>query len=252
MVCWLKALFLGTTLTIVSCSNTTNESAASETVYLTQIPTVAIPTLASTSTITAATQEPVPQPIPELLIWPRFEPEIYPSTPDEAATAFAAQIAETTVQPRPAVVDGQTATAQLPRTAEDGSSFGLASTIYLQQVQLPDSTLVWVVTSALSPDIVVESPAVGELLAGGTVVVGEGNGFEGTIILEIEDQDGLLGLAIADGGALGENLPFVAQLPFSERPASGNWANLIGFTTSAVDGSLSALTMLPMRLLDGS
>ena len=58
--------------------------------------------------------------------------------------------------------------------------------------------------------------------------------------------DGLLGLALAQGGALGQNLPFETQLPFDERPTSGNWATLTGFTDSAADGSLSALTMLPM------
>ena len=54
------------------------------------------------------------------------------------------------------------------------------------------------------------------------------------------------------GGALGENLPFETQLPFDERPASDDWAILVGYTTSAVDGSISALTMLPMRLVEGS
>ena len=144
------------------------------------------------------------------------------------------------------------ATAQLPRLAEDGTPFGVATTIHLQEVQLDDGSLAWVVISAQSKDIVVESPAIGELLAGGTVVVGEGNGFEGTIVFQVEDQDGLLGLSLAQGGALGENLPFETPLPFDERPASGDWAILVGYTTSAVDGSLSALTMLPMRLVDGS
>ena len=145
-----------------------------------------------------------------------------------------------------------TATAELPRLAEDGTLFGLATTIQLQQVQPDDGTTAWVVISAQSEDIVVESPAVGELLATGTVVKGEGQGFEGTIVFQIEDQDGPLGMALAQGGALGENLPFETQLPFDQRPASGNWAILSGYTTSAVDGSISALTMLPMRLVDGS
>jgi hypothetical protein len=136
--------------------------------------------------------------------------------------------------------------------AEDGSPFGVATRIHMQQVQLGDDSLAWVVISAQSDDIVVESPMVGELLAGGTLVTGEGKGFEGTIVFQIEDQDGLLGLALAQGGALGENLPFETPLPFDQRPASGDWATLTGFTDSAADGSLSALTMLPMRLVDGS
>jgi len=179
---------------------------------------------------------------------------VWPRTPDEAATEFALQVArgERVAVPRPAVQTEMTATAELPRIAEDGSMFGLASTIHMQQVQLDDGSLAWVVISAQSEDIVVELPAVGELLAGGTLVQGEGNGFEGTIVFQVEDQDGLLGLALAQGGALGENLPFEISLPFDQRPASGDWATLTGFTDSAVDGSLSALTMLPMRLVDGS
>ncbi|MYG94737.1 MAG: hypothetical protein F4138_07135 [Acidimicrobiia bacterium] len=191
---------------------------------------------------------------PELLVWPRFEPEVWPRSPDEAAMAFAQHIArgDRVAQPRPAIQSGITATAELPRLAEDGTSFGVATTIHLQQVQLVDGSLAWVVMMALSDDIVVDFPAVGALLAGGTFVLGEGRGFEGTILFQLEDQLGQLGFAFAQGGALGENLPFKTHLLFAQRPASGLWATLIGSTQSAVDGSLLALTMLPMRLVDGS
>ena len=145
-----------------------------------------------------------------------------------------------------------TATAELPRLAEDGAPFGLASTISMQEAQLDDGTTAWVVVNAWSEEIVVDSPAIGELLAGGTVLVGEGQGFEGTIVFQIEDRDGLLGTALAQGGAMGENLPLETSLPFNQRPASGDWATLTGYTTSAADGSISSLTMLPMRLVDGS
>lgn len=228
-----------------------DEVAAEEIVDLDEIPTVVIPTPAPTPT---AIPDPTPIPFPELLVWPRFELEAWPRTPDEAAAGFARQVArgERAAVPRPAVQSEETATAELPRLAEDGSPFGLASTIQMQQLQLDDGSLAWVVISAQSDDIVVEFPAVGELLVGGTLVRGEGKGFEGTIVLQIEDQDGVLGLALAQGGALGENLPFEISLPFDQRPASGDWAVLTGYTTSAVDGSISSLTMLPMRLVDGS
>ena len=216
-------------------------------------PPTAFPTAAPTATPTPLPTA-TPIPLPNLLVWPTTAPPEWPRTPDEAAAAFAQRVArgERAAAPRPAVQQGTTATAELPRLAEDGTPFGLASVIHLQEVELEDGTTAWVVLSAQSPDIVVDSPAVGELLAGGTVVVGEGQGFEGTIVLQIEDQDGLLGMALAQGGALGENLPFRAQLPFNQRPASGDVAVLVGYTDSAVDGSLSALTMLPMRLVDGS
>ena len=224
-----------------------------ETVDLDAVPTVPLQTPSPTPTPTAS-PEPTPPPLPELRVWPTFDPAEWPRTPDQAAAAFARHVAlgERAADPSPALQDGTTATAQLPRLAEDGSPFGVATTISMQEAQLDDGSLTWVVISAQSKDIVVESPTVGELLAGGTVVVGEGNGFEGTIVFQIEDQDGLLGLALAQGGALGENQPFETQLPFDERPASGDWAILVGYTTSAADGSLSALTMLPMRLVDAS
>lgn len=227
------------------------EEVVGETVDLDETPTVIVPTPSPTPT---ATPEPTAIPFPELLVWPTFEPEAWPRTPDEAAAGFAQQVAqgERAAEPLPAAQTDTLATAVLPRLAEDGSPFGVATRIHMQQVQLTDSSLAWVVISAQSDDIVVESPLVGELLAGGTVVVGEGQGFEGTIVFQVEDQDGLLGLALAQGGALGENLPFEIPLPFNERPASGDWATLTGFTNSAVDGSLSALTMLPMRLIDAS
>ncbi len=268
----MRALLLVAVLVIAACGNDTaepEEAAVVETVDLDETPTVVAPT----PTPTPAAPTPTPMPatptatpestalpfpellaFPELLVWPRFEPETWPRTPDEAAAGFAQQVArgERAAEPRPAVQSDTTATAELPRLAEDGSPFGLASTIHMQQVQLADGTLTWVVISAQSDDIVVESPMAGELLADGAVVVGEGQGFEGTIVFQIEDQDGLLGSAFAQGGALGENLPFETQLPFNERPASGDWATLTGFTDSAADGSLSALTMLPMRLVDGS
>ena len=224
-----------------------------ETVDLDTVPTVPIsptPTAAPPTVVPTAT----PVPLPELLVWPTTPPPEWPRTPDEAAMAFAQRVArgERAAEPRPAVQEGTTATAELPRLAEDGTPFGMASIIHLEAVELDDGTTAWVVLSARSPDIVINAPAVGELLAGGTVVVGEGQGFEGTIVLQIEDQDGLLGFALAQGGALGENLPFEAALPFNQRLASGDLAVLVGYTESAVDGSLSALTMLPMMLVDGS
>ena len=232
------------------------EAVPVETVDLDEVPKVAIPTPTPSPMLAnpSATPEPTAIPFPELLVWPTFVPEAWPRTPDEAAAGFARQVArgERAAEPRPAVQQGTTATAELPRLAEDGTPFGLASVIHLQEVELEDGTTAWVVISAQSDDIVVESPPMGELLAGGTVVVGEGQGFEGTIVLQVEDQDGLLGLGLAQGGALGVNLPFRAELPFNQRPASGDWATLTGYTDSAVDGSLSALTMLPVRLVDGS
>ena len=257
-------LLLAAVLVMAGCGNDTGEPevpadevAATETVNLDEIPTVVVSTPTPTPTATpipTAIPEPTPIPFPDLLVWPRFEPEVWPRTPDEAAAGFALQVArgERVAVPRPAVQSDMAATAELPRIAEDGSPFGLATTIHMQQVQLDDGSRAWVVISAQSDDIVVEFPAVGELLAGGTLVRGEGNGFEGSIVFQVEDQDGLLGLALAQGGALGQNLPFETSLPFDQRPASGDWATLTGFTTSAVDGSISSLTMLPMRLVDGS
>ncbi len=189
---------------------------------------------------------------PELLVWPRFEPAAWPRTPDEAAAAFAQQVArgEWAAKPRPAVQSGITATAELPRLHPDGLPFGVATTFHMRQVQFADGSLAWVVISAHSNDIVVKSPMAGELQADGIVVAGEGNAFEGAIVFEIRDQDGLLGRALAQGGALGENISFEISLPF-ERPASGNWATLTGFALSPIDGGpLSALTMLPLRLVD--
>ncbi|MCY3633895.1 MAG: hypothetical protein OXH29_14620 [bacterium] len=253
-------------LVIAGCGDSSDEPEAVivETVDLDEIPTVApstesptpvlaTPTPTATPTLTVP-PEPTPPPLPEVLVWPTFEPEAWPRTPDEAAAGFAQHVArgDRAAVPRPAVQSEMNATAELPGIAEDGSPFGLATTIHMQQVQLDDGSTAWIVLSARSPDIVVDSPAVGELLAGGTLVRGEGNGFEGTIVFQVEDQDGLLGMAIADGGALGVNHPFETQLPFDQRPASGDWAILVGYTTSAADGSLSALTMLPMRLVDGS
>ena len=250
------ALLLAAVLVMAGCGNDAAEpeEAVVETVDLDEIPTVVVPTPTPTPATPTPTPEPTAIPFPELLVWPRFEPEAWPRTPDEAAAGFAQQVArgERAAEPHPAAQSGTSATAVLPRLGEDGSPFGVATRIHMQQVQLDDGSLAWVVISAQSDDIVVESPMVGELLAGGTVVVGEGNGFEGTIVFQIEDQDGLLGLALAQGGALGQNLPFETQLPFNERPASGDWATLTGFENSAADGSLSALTMLPMRLVDGS
>ena len=259
------ALLLATVLTVAGCGNDAEEPevAVVETVDLDEVPTVVAPTESPTPTVMptpAATPTPTvppnppPPPLPELLVWPTEPPLEWPRTPDEAAAAFAQHVAlgERAAKPRPAIENGMTATAELPRLAEDGTPFGLATTIYMHQVQLDDGTTAWVVINTWSNDIVVDAPVVGELLAGGTVVKGEGQGFEGTIVFQVEDQDGLLGMALAQGGALGENLPFETQLPFDQRPASGDWAILTGYTTSAVDGSISALTMLPMRLVDGS
>lgn len=258
------ALLLAAVLVMSGCGDDAEEAevpaeevAEMETVDLDEVPTVVPPTETPTPTATlapAAPPEPTPPPLPELLVWPTDPPPEWPRTPDEAAAAFAQQIAlgERSAQPRPAIQTGITATAELPRLAEDGTPFGLASTIYMQQIQLDDGTTTWVVINTWSEDIVVNAPAVGEMLAGGTVVKGEGQGFEGTIVFQVEDQDGLLGLALAQGGALGENLPFETQMPFDQRLASGDWAILTGYTTSAADGSISALTMLPMRLVDGS
>ena len=250
------ALLLVAVLVMAACGNDAAEPEAAvvETVDLDEIPTVADPTPTPMPATPTPTPEPTALPLPELLVWPTFEPEAWPRTPDEAAAAFARQVArgDRAAEPLPAAQSGTSATAVLPRLGEDGSPFGVATRIHMQQVQLADGSLAWVVISAQSDDIVVESPMVGDLLAGGTLVRGEGQGFEGSIVFQIEDQDGLLGLALAQGGALGENLPFETPLPFDQRPASGDWATLTGFDNSAADGSLSALTMLPMRLVDGS
>ena len=252
------AALLLTALVVAGCGDDAEEPEAAEvpiaeTVDLDEVPTVAPPTASPTPTATAS-PEPNPPPLPDLRVWPTETPLAWPRTPDEAAAAFAQHVArgERAAEPRPAIQNGMTATAELPRLAEDGAPFGLASTISMQEAQLDDGTTAWVVVDAWSEEIVVDSPAVGELLAGGTVVVGEGQGFEGTIVFQIEDRDGLLGTALAQGGAMGENLPFETSLPFNQRPASGDWATLSGYSTSAVDGSISSLTMLPMRLVDGS
>jgi len=252
------ALLLAATLVAAGCGSDaegpeTAEAPITETVDLDRVPIVPPQTPPPTPT-PAAAQEPPLSPLPELRVWPISDPAEWPRTPDEAASGFAQHVArgERAAVPNPALQDGTTATAQLPGVAEDGTLFGAATTIQMQQVQLDDGSVAWVVISAQSDEIVVESPAVGELLAGGIIIEGEGQGFEGTIIFEVEDQDGLLGQALAQGGALGENLPFETQLPFDERPASGNWAILTGYTASAADGSLSALTMIPMHLVDGS
>ena len=187
-------------------------------------------------------------------MWPTTMPTAWPRTPDEAAKAFAQHVAlgDRAAAPRPAVQNGNTATAELPRLGEDGTPFGLATTINMQEATLDDGTTAWVVVNAQSDDIVVDFPAVGDLLAGGTFVRGHGQGFEGTIVFRIEDRDGVLGAALAQGGAMGENLPFETHVLFDQRPASGDWAILTGYTTSAADGSLSALTMVPTRLVDKS
>lgn len=190
----------------------------------------------------------------ELMVWPNVAPPDWARTPDEAAAAFAQHVAlgDRAAEPRPAVQGGTTAIAELPRLGEDGAPFGLATTINMQEVTLDDGTTAWVVASAQSEDIVVDFPAIGELLAGGTFVRGHGQGFEGTIAFRIEDRDGMLGTALAQGGAMGENIPFETHVLFDQRPASGDWAIVIGYTTSAADGSLSALTMVPTRLVDKS
>ena len=226
-----------------------------ETVNLDEVPAAPLPVETPVPRLTpTAVAAPGPMPLAPLRVWPVADPAGWPRTPDEAAAAFARHVAlgERSAEPRPAAQDGTAATAELPRLREDGSPFAVASTIHMQQVQLDDGTTAWVVIRALSQDIVVSSPAIGDLLAGGAVIEGEGRGFEGAIVFQVEDRDGVLGLALAQGGALGENLPFRTELPFRRRPASGDWAVLTGYTTSPVDGSLSALTALPMRLLDGS
>lgn len=232
------------------------EVAVVETVDLDAIPTVPPPTPSPTQTAASPTAPPdtTPVSLPELLVWPTSVPLEWPRTPDETALAFAQIVArgDRAAEPRAAVQNGTSAWAELPRLGEDGSPFGLATTIHMQAALLDDGSIAWVVASAQSDDIIVDFPATGDLLAGGTPVRGSGQGFEGTIIFQIEDRDGLLGIAAAQGGALGENLPFETHVLFDQRPASGDWAILTGFTDSAVDGSLSALTMLPMKLVDGS
>ena len=245
-------------LVITSCGSDSEEPevAVVETVDLDKVPPVPPPTASPTQTAVSPTEPPeaTPSHLPELLVWPTSEPPEWPRTPDEAAAAFAQHVAigDRAAGPRPAVQDGMTATAELPRLREDGTPFGLATTIHMQAAHLDDGSTAWVVVSAQSEDIVITEPEPGELLAGGTIVRGEGRGFEGTIVQQIEDRDGVLGFALAQGGALGVNQPFETHLLFDQRPASGDWAILIGYTDSAVDGSLSALTMLPMKLVDGS
>ena len=252
------AMLAAVLLVIAACGNDAEEPEVPvvETVDLDTVPTVAPPTASPTPIggATTAPPEATPSPLPELRVWPTTAPLEWSRTPDEAAAAFAQHVAigERAAEPRAAVQGDMTATAELPRLAEDGTPFGVATTIHMQEAQLDDGTTAWVVVSAESEDIVTTGPAAGELIAGGTIVRGEGQAFEGTIILQIEDRDGVLGFALAQGGALGVNQPFETQLLFDQRPASGDWAILIGYTDSAVDDSLSALTMLPMNLVDGS
>ena len=227
MIRQILAALVAVALITASCGNGDDEPEAPvvESVDLDEVPTVTLPTQ---TPIPTASPEATPSPLLELRVWPAPDPAEWPRTPDEAAAAFAQLVAvgERAAEPRPAIHDGTTAIAELPRLGEDGTPFGLASTIHLQAAQLDDGTTAWVVIHAQSEEIIVDSPAIGELLAGGTAAEGEGQGFEGTIVFQIEDQDGLLGLALAQGGALGENLPFETQLPFDERPASGDWAIL--------------------------
>ncbi|WP_419918491.1 hypothetical protein [Candidatus Poriferisocius sp.] len=217
--------------------------------------TDASPTATSTlqaTTSTTASPQVIASTLPELFVWPLLStPAEWPRTPDEAAAAFVEYVAmgEKAATPRPAVQTGTTATAELPLRRWDGVHEGLASTIYMQAAQLDDGTTTWVVVRAQSKNVVVDYPPAGELLIKGTTIRGQGQNFEGSISFQVFDRGGVLGTALAVGGALGENMPFKTQMQFDRCPVSEGKGVLASILYPQVeDVSLQDLTMLPVRL----
>ena len=77
------ALLLVAVLVMAACGNDAEEPEAAvvETVDLDEIPTVADPTPTPMPATPTSTPEPTVLPLPELLVWPTFEPEVWAAHP---------------------------------------------------------------------------------------------------------------------------------------------------------------------------
>lgn len=115
------------------------------------------------------------------------------------------------------VVTYEGALARVARTMENGD-LGEVTALELGSVELDDGSPGVVVTQALSPRIVIESPDPLMISSGSDVaVVGQGEGFEGTVNAQLYSSDDGVWLArgFAQAGNFGVVAPFSMNLAVS-------------------------------------
>jgi hypothetical protein len=99
----------------------------------------------------------------------------------------------------------------------------------------------WYVTEARAADVVVASPAPASPVGSPLTVQGQGQGFEGTIFVEVRAAfapDGqVLAQATTQAGALSQNEPYSATLSFD--PPSGSGAVVVTNDTGVYRGTVS-------------
>jgi hypothetical protein len=106
----------------------------------------------------------------------------------------------------------------------------------------------WYVTEARAGDVVVDAPAPSSSVGSPLTVSGQGNGFEGTIRVEVRaafaSSGQYLGQAITNAGA-GEVLePFTATVSFS--PPSTSLGALVVTNDTAIAGGTFSFTAFPI------
>jgi len=163
----------------------------------------------ASSTVTDATPSSADlPPAPEGILGPRA------ATAREAVDRFMELIQRDGEE---IIVTYEGSLARVARTMENGD-LGEVTALELGSVELDDGSLGAVVTQALSPRIVIESPDPLTTSSGSDVaIVGQGEGFEGTVNAQIySSNDGVwLARGFAQAGNFGVVAPFSMNLAVS-------------------------------------
>lgn len=200
----------------------------------------------TTSTSTAVVSTVAPEPAPPsdaVAVWPpeggaRFSDpmgavrslvEEYVGIPNPLLTTFRA-------------VDATSGEVDVSARSEDGSYRSL-STVSVRRFGED-----WAVTSARSPDIVVENPLPLDTVGSPVVIDGKSRGYEGTIVVDVREAGmgagQTLGTEPAIAGSREELLPFHIELTLAAR--SKPTGSILLNTDSGLDAAVQ-FTIVPVR-----
>lgn len=200
----------------------------------------------STSTSTAVTTTVAPEPAPPteaVAVWPT-EAHAPFSDPQGAIRSL---VEEYVGIPNPRLstfraVDAASGEVDVSARSEDGSHISL-STVSVRRLGA-----YWVVTSARSPDIVVDNPLPLDTVGSPIVIDGKGRGYEGTIVVDVREAGMGAGRTLAKepaiAGSREELLPFHIELALAAR--SKPTGSILLTTDSGLDAAVQ-FTIVPVH-----
>ena len=188
----------------------------------------------STVPTTVTTAAPTPTPTADFdAVWDRSFAD-----PVEAARVFARDYLKMPAPSVGAFAEGEPRAGEVAVRPKPGR--GPTTTVSLRQLDPASSN--WFVTSASSPNLRLSSPQPGAAITSPVTLKGESTAFEGTVNVQVRQQEIVIGRAFYTGGGNGDFAPFAAAVAF-EAATNVKRGAVELLTYSAEDGSVQEATV---------